>query len=229
MSNRVLIKTKLRNVTNGRKYATSIINEQELNRHFRNNDIETILQFHPDGLEKGVSNIDYLVVRTRQPYNTRSLFLKSHNNDSEDDISYVICIQSIFEKFDQHKQDLLHATEAYRNAINNEFRTAFLYANTRDVDGSRYGECGKCKQDVKACVDHYNTCFKSILDSFCLTHNITAGDTKIVWEDNTVVIQDFVFRNKWIDYHDDVVKYRILCKACNSSMGSYGYKPPAMQ
>ena len=53
------IKTKLRNITNGKKYATGIIKEQEINRHFRNEDLEAILQYHPNSIEKGVSNIDY--------------------------------------------------------------------------------------------------------------------------------------------------------------------------
>ena len=100
-----LIKSKLKNMTNGRKYVTGIIKEQKLNQHFRNEDLEAILQFHPNNIEKGVSNIDYLVVRIKQPYNDRSLFLKSHSNEAEDSISYVICIQSLFEKFDQKSKN----------------------------------------------------------------------------------------------------------------------------
>jgi hypothetical protein len=222
------IKTILKNLTNGQKYATNLIKEQELDTHFRHDELEAILQFHPDSIEKGVSNIDYLVVRTRQPYNTRSLFLKSHNNESEDDISYVICIQSMFNKLDQNKRDLFHITEAFQNAINNQNKINFLYANTRDVDGSRYGECSRCKQDVKACVDHYETSFKSILDTFCSTHKILISDVKVKWENNAFFIEDIAFRNKWIDYHDGLVQYRILCKSCNSSMGSYGYKTSQM-
>ena len=217
------IKTKLRNITNGKKYATGIIKEQEMNRHFRNEDLEAILQYHPNTIEKGVSNIDYLVVRLKQPYNDRSLYLKSHDNESEDSISYVICIQSMFDKFDQTRQDLLHKTGAFRNAIHNDYKTAFLYANTRDVDGCRYGECSRCKQDVKAVVDHYETSFKSILDSFCSTHNLTVAETKVVWEDNTPVIEDATIKTKWIGYHDNIVQYRILCRSCNSSLGCYGY------
>ena len=218
-----LIKSKLKNMTNGRKYVTGIIKEQKLNQHFRNEDLEAILQFHPNNIEKGVSNIDYLVVRIKQPYNDRSLFLKSHNNEAEDSISYVICIQSLFEKFDHKKQELLHITEAFRNAIHNDYKTAFLYANTREFNGSRYGECSRCKQDVKAEVDHYETPFKSILDSFCSAQNIIIAETKVVWPENTVAIEDTTIKNNWIEHHDGIVQYRILCRSCNGSMGSYGY------
>ncbi len=69
----ITIESKLINKTKGCKYATNIINEQVLNKHFRNIDIEEILQFHPESIKKGVSNIDYLVVRKRPPYNTMSL------------------------------------------------------------------------------------------------------------------------------------------------------------
>ena len=217
-----LIKTKLRNVTNGRKYVTSIIKEQEMNRHFRNEELEAILQYHPNCIEKGVSNIDYLVVRLNQQYKSRSLYLKSYDNDAEDSISYVTCIESMFDKFDQSKQDLIHIIEAFRNVIHNDYKTAFLYANTRDVDGSRYGECSRCKQDVKAEVDHYETPFKSILNSFCSAHNITIAETNVIWENNTPVIEDATIKNKWIEHHDKSVQYRILCRSCNSSMGSYG-------
>ena len=116
----------------------------------------------------------------------------------------------------------MHKTKAFRNALHNDYKTAFLYANTRDVDGSRYGECSRCKQDVKAEVDHYEMLFKSILDSFCSTHNITIAETKVVWLDNMPVIEDVSIKNKWIEHHDGIVQYRILCRSCNSSMGSYG-------
>ena len=217
-----LIKTKLRNVTNGRKYVTSIIQEQELNQHFRNEELEAILQYHPNCIEKGVSNIDYLAVRIKPPYKGRSLYLKSHDNDAEDSISYVNCIESMFDKFDQSKQDILHIIEAFCNAIHNHYKTAFLYTNTRDVDGSRYGECSRCKQDVKAEVDHYEMPFKSILNSFCSTYNVKIAKTNVIWENNTPVIEDVTIKNKWIDHHDKIVQYRILCRSCNSSMGSYG-------
>ncbi len=129
----------------------------------------------------------------------------------------------MFDKFDQDRQNLLHITEAFRNAIHNEHKIAFLYANTRNVDGCRYGECCRCKQDVKAEVDHYETPFKSILDSFCSTHNINVAEIKVVWENNMPVIENANIKNRWIEQHDNVVQYRILCKPCNSSMGSYGY------
>ena len=217
------IKTKLRNITNGKKYATGIIKEQKLNRHFRDEELEAILQYHPNSIEKGVKNIDYLAVRIKPPYKGRSLYLKSHDNDAEDSISYVTCIESMFDKFDQSKQDLLHKTKAFRNALHNDYKTAFLYTNTRDVDGSRYGECSRCKQDVKADVDHYETPFKSILNSFCSTYNITVAETKVECLENTPVIEDATIKNKWIEHHDKIVQYRILCRSCNSSMGSYGY------
>jgi hypothetical protein len=34
------------------------------------------------------------------------------------------------------------------------------------------------KKDVKACVDHYETSFKSILDTFCSVNNIIVSETK---------------------------------------------------
>jgi hypothetical protein len=218
------IKTKLKNLTNGRKYATSIIKEQELDVKFRHEELEAILQFHPDSIMKGVDNIDYLVVRIEQQYKSKCLFLKSHNNESEDDISYVLCIQSMFNKLDKTRQVLDHATKSFRNAIHNNYKIKFLYANTKAKNGSRHAECCRCKKDVKACVDHYETSFKSILDTFCSANNIIVSETEVKWENNVVDIVDIALRNKWIEYHDGLVQYRILCKSCNSSMGSYESK-----
>lgn len=217
-----LIKAKLKNISNGRKYVTSIINEQDLNLPFRNEELEYILLYHPENEYKCVNSIEYLVVRLNLQYKTRTLYIKSYNK-SEDDISYIICIQSIFNKFDQNKLNLLHIYDALRNAINNHNRLKFLRDNATYNNGY-YGICSKCNQYLKACVDHYLISFKYILDNFCSINNIIISEIKIKWVDNVIIIDDIALKDKWSEYHDSVAIYRILCRSCNSSLGSYDYK-----
>ena len=75
------LKTKLKNIQNGTKYITNIINiqelNQELNQEFKNEELELLLKNHPNIEEKGINELEYLKVKLISPYNTRGLYIKS--------------------------------------------------------------------------------------------------------------------------------------------------------
>ena len=68
------LKLKLVNLTKGIKYITSIIINKNVNIPFRDEEIELLLKQHPN--EKKITDIEYLVVRIRPPFNGKALYIK---------------------------------------------------------------------------------------------------------------------------------------------------------
>jgi hypothetical protein len=218
------LKLKLKNLTNGRKYITDIVKSQPEGVHFRHEEIELLLQYHPDHVEKGVGHIDYLVVRMRQPFNGKSLFIKSLDYDKEDDISYIMCIRELFGKLNRDTHVLAKVRMGFRDAVFNDNRNVFFNKNTKKVDGKYHGECVLCHIVSEAWIDHYGNPFKNILGTFLKSQSRTMSDVEVIeGHDNVISIVDEALKNQWILYHDSVVTYRILCRRCNTSMGSYGF------
>jgi hypothetical protein len=85
-----------------KKYITNIINKYCDNQKVNDIEIFELLQYHPTK-HINIENIDYLVVKIRKPFNTLALFYKYKNNESEDDISYVLCIKNLFGRYDRDK------------------------------------------------------------------------------------------------------------------------------
>ena len=75
------LKSKLKNVTNGKKYITNIIETYNDNEKINNTELLTLLQYHPTK-HINIENIDYLIAKIRSPYNTLALYYKYKNNDN---------------------------------------------------------------------------------------------------------------------------------------------------
>lgn len=84
------LKSKLKSVTNGRKYVTSLLKRYSEGDLVEDGEIMDLLAFHPTKkLDK--TNVEYLIMRRRKPYNTLALFYKYKTSPNIDDISYVSC------------------------------------------------------------------------------------------------------------------------------------------
>ena len=85
------LKSKLKNITNAKKYISNILQQYKENDIVNNQDVLELLSYHPT---KHISNdnIEYVKIKSRKPFNTQALFYKYKNGDIEDDISYVLCI-----------------------------------------------------------------------------------------------------------------------------------------
>jgi hypothetical protein len=67
------IKIKLKNITNGKKYITNIIEKYNNNEKINNIEILELLQYHPTK-HINIQNIDYLIIKTRKPFNNLALY-----------------------------------------------------------------------------------------------------------------------------------------------------------
>jgi len=182
-----------------------------------------LLRFHPTK-NIDVDRIEYLSVNLRKPYNKKALFYKYKNEKFMNDVSYVMCVKNLFEKFnyDKHK---------YKSDIKDALRTEVHFGMKKKfyLDNTIYdrGVCDICKRDTSNIeVDHCTKPYVRILDEFLKKENIDILSIDVFQErDNTWLLQDRMLAKRWVKFHDEEAKFRMLCRWCNSRMGSSGYIP----
>ena len=110
---------------------------------------------------------------------------------------------------------------ALRNAINGGKKGEFNEENKK-------GKCCICKSEGNMDVDHYGVSFQEIVDNFFIVNTFKYEDIRVFSNKKInnwyMELEDHLIRGKWINYHDDIAEYRLLCKKCNCSLGSSGYK-----
>jgi hypothetical protein len=194
------------------------------NDTIQNEEILDLLQYHPTK-HINKNNIEFVVLRKRKPYNTLALFYKYKTSEKVDDVSYVLCIQNIFGKYNRDSQYVADVLTAFRNESHIGTKKQYFLKNTTNSNGVFIGTCCHCNHSTNSITtDHHIVPFKQIFDSFIKEHNIVLSDVDIFEnDDNELRLTDTVLASKWLAYHDKDAKYRLLCKSCNSHFGSYGY------
>lgn len=214
------LKTKLKSVTNGRKYITSILRNYKEDEKVTHSEVLELIKFHPiKKIEK--TKIEYLIMRKRKPYNNLALFYKYKTSSKEDDISYISCLENLFGKYKPDKDHLRDVEKALRSEVHDGTKKQFWLSKQNS-------KCENCnsRSSSKMAVDHYPISFKEIWNLFFLEAKIDISTLQISENktDNTLILVDREIAAKWLAFHDERAKYRILCQSCNSSFGCYGYE-----
>lgn len=218
------LKKTLRNMTNGGKYISNKLKTKyvENEKIFNDKELFLLLSLHPNqNFENNTSNIQYLILRKRQPFNTVSLYCKCINYDNEYCISYKICLRVLFKKFDIHKNNLKFVSVGMRAAI-------FSSDKRKDFLKSRSDICFHCKAKVSSSnchIDHYQIPFVEIMNDFMSMKNMNLEDILVEEiSDGDIRMSDSKLEDEWVQYHDSKVIYKISCALCNMKNGSYGYR-----
>jgi len=209
----------LKNVTNGKRVIKSLLNEKEIGCPFDDKIIHDLMTFHPNGK---VNAPEYFVIRISPMYKQRTLYFKNKDAD-EDSVSYISCIENLLGKYKREKKEELEIIKTFRNATFDDYRRNFFSENTIDNIGiCSNPDCGqKCGQylETKLHIDHCDKSFKSILDDFISSNNINLLSVSIYWDGMNPHLTDNNLQINWQKYHNENVKYRILCGPCNCSFG----------
>jgi hypothetical protein len=222
------LKNELKNLTTGYKVITNLIKNKVIDLKFKDDaTLLSLLEYHPT---KTISktNIEYLVVRLRKPYNTPSLFYKMNFIGSiEDDVSYRLCIQVLFEKYDRKKRNKEDIMSALRSECHYGTKTKYFLKNTVKTNYISSGKCCACH--ITTCnitVDHFGTTYQNILDMFLEKNKHVKLELLEIFENdvnNELRLKDTALANEWLNFHDTIATYRLLCNSCNSQCGGYGY------
>ena len=218
------IKKTFKNLTNGTKHITTTITNQPINIPFRNEEIELLLKQHPN--KEKITDIEYLVVKIRPPYNKKSLYVKNITDDDEQDVSYKYCLKSLYGKYSKENNNRDRIIRAFRDTIGNSKKRKFFLETDYNIDdnGNYIGICENCKKTDKIHIDHYMHSFQQILDDFIQKQSITFSKLEVYENNNLYEFTDKKIAEDWINFHDEKAEYRVLCPSCNISLSSYGYK-----
>ena len=212
-------------MTTGKKYITNIIRKYNENEKVNDIEILELLQYHPTK-NINIDNIDYLIIRMRKPFNELALYYKYKNNNMEDDVSYILCIKNLFDKYDKDKNYEKDVMTAFRNESHIGSKKQYFISNTNIRNDLFYGICENCKIETNnITTDHFPIPYKEIFSKFIKLENISLLSKIEICENNVneIRIKNEGLSYKFRTFHDEHASYRLLCKSCNSHFGSYGY------
>ena len=207
------LKEQFETFNNGRKMITARLKNYNMYTRFNDELLENLLTHHPT---KKISNIEYLIIKPHEIYRNRTLYFKQSNQD-EDNVSYKLCIQNIFGQYSTEKNTKANKISSFRNSISNTKRAEF-YSNLKSKCCE---ECGKHHDHPH--IDHYKIPFKYILEQFLDQSNLQIQNIKTYYQNSQHHIEDKKIKHDFIDYHDSIVIYKLLCPECNIRNGTYGY------
>ena len=207
------LKELFESFNNGRKIITSRINNYEMYKNFNDELLENLLTNHPT---KSISNIEYLIIKPHKIFKTKTLYYKQPNKQ-EDNVSYKLCIQNIFGQYSTEKNTKTNKISSFRNSISNTKRKVFQ-SNLKN------NCCEQCDEYCdKPHIDHYKISFKQIFEQFLNLKKIKIEEVDTFYSSCLHHITDKTLKKDFIDYHDGLVTYKLLCPKCNTSNGTYGY------
>lgn len=214
------LKKIYKNFTTGTKMITEYLKTVEINSEFQNEDLKMILSLHPNNEKKGI-DMEYFMVKLNI-YNNRELNIKMKNKLIQS-VSYKLCLRYLYDK-PKISNDKLHRSNvlmSLRHAVWNGKRAEF-------VEGIVNGICCICNSEGNMDVDHYGVSFQEIVDNIFIVNSFKYEDIRVFSNKKInnwyMELEDPLICDKWVQYHDDIAEYRLLCKKCNCSLGSSGYK-----
>lgn len=213
----VPLRSVLKNVTNGKKTVKAWLDEYTINAQFTDDRIKQLLAYQPSGK---ANNVEYMVIR-KDEYNQRTLYFKNADSVDEDSISWNKCVENLFGRYNCTSADKKERLKAFRNAIHDVFQCEFKQSHT--VNG--VGVCTHCgascgsNTDRPLHVDHVDTSFNKLLQLFLESERVELAQVTIRQVGMEPYLSDSTMLDRWRDWHNSRVTYRILCKHCNESFG----------
>ena len=219
------LKKKLVNRSQANKFFSKIINNYKEGDDVLNEYIIELITYHPTKI-LNISNMKWLKMKKRPPYNTLALFYKDKKTFNIDDISWKLCIQNLFGKYDKSKEKLKDINSAFRNESHIGSKKNYHINNTIKINENFGGICKNCNiKTTNITTDHYPIPYKKIFEDFLNENDIQTLNDIEIFENSELVIRlkNTELASNWLEFHDCKATYRLLCRSCNSHFGSYGY------
>ena len=201
------------NLTQAHKRVSALVKAYKLNVAFQNEELAELVKHSPG---RRIKNPTGFMKAKRPPYNRPCLFALV--GERKVDFSWVKCLRNLYDMHDKAKVKRQRAIAAFR--VEAERCKSMVAAHERyDVGG-----CDCCGKICKLAVDHDGKPFAQIVDEFLASKELTLEEVVLEWNG---VAQGFRCRqlaSGWHKWHDANATLVGLCRSCNSSKGSGGYR-----
>jgi hypothetical protein len=201
------------NLTQAHKHVSALIKGCKLNILFQDDQLTELVKFSPG---RKFKILDGFMKAKRPPFNRPCLYAVVNNRPT--DFSWVKCLRNLYDKHDKDKAKRQRAIGAFRVEAD-KCRSMVLARERYDV-----GNCSCCDKCCKLAVDHDGKPFAQIVDEF-LAHKAMALESVVVsWNGLGNEFRCRLLAAEWHAWHDANAKLIGLCRSCNSSKGSGGYR-----
>ena len=208
------------NLTQAQKRVSAMLKAYKMNKLFENEQLLELVKHSPGRRIKADSIVGFMKAK-RPPYNRPCLFavVRSQSDTNRSvDFSWIKCLRNIFDKHDKSKVKRQRAIGAFR--VEAERCKSMVAAHERyDV-----GACDACGKICKLAVDHDGKPFALIVDEFLASKGLTLEGVVLEWNGVSHGFRCRVLAAEWHKWHDANATLVGLCRTCNSSKGSGGYR-----
>lgn len=234
-------------MASARRKVQDLLRPHRLNERFQSELLAQLMHHQPPSSRRvPVENIDAFVRMKRPPHNNICLFAIMRSGHTLD-VSWLRSVRNLYGRHDEEAEATRRVIAAFRNEIHTsspmmrEARARFTV-----------GPCGECGKRRKLAIDHAGTPFAQILDGFLISARADwlsfleaasrppPGDTDrspppfipsscigsiaLRWYNGAHILADRMLAKQWCDWHEARAQLVGLCKPCNSSKGSGGYR-----
>lgn len=201
-------------LTRARKHVSELLKKKAMDIPFQDENLRELLLHHP---RKKIKDFRYFARRSMPPY-FRPCLTVSLPDKTFATVSWTHCLQNLYGKNDPERNKRQRAVHAFREAIAESPRMA----EAREKFG--VGKCSGCGKRTKLHIDHDETPFAQLLDNFLESKGLKLNKVTIDFRTKPYSLMSKRLTADWIAYHDKHATLQGLCKICNSSKGSGGYR-----
>jgi len=166
---------------------------------------------------KKVKDVLYFSTKRMPPY-YRYCLTATRRNQTVEMVSWQKCVRKLYGKYDKEANARKRAIHAFREEISCSPK---MCAAREAVAGQR---CKGCDKKAKLAVDHDEIPFAQILDEFLEQEQRKLSETILDYTSKPHLLKSRALASKWVKWHDERAVLIGLCRTCNSSKGSGGYR-----
>ena len=205
-------------MTKAKKFVQDRLQQHRLNQRFKDPVLERLIRMHPTTKVK--EPIICFVKCKRPPYNTEALYTVISRGGFEHtiDVSWIKCVRNAYGKHSKAADKRTMALGALRNEAH---RGPAIQAARAKYN---VGPCATCSKQCKLAIDHVGKPFARIVDEFLELKGLTLQTIKTAFRYGERQLACKKLAAAWVEYHDAQAELVGLCRSCNSSKGSGGYR-----
>lgn len=200
--------------THARTFVSEFLKSKSLDIPFQHEELRELMVYHPG---RRVKDFVYFSKRCMPPYNKPCLTVLMPDKQTQV-VSWVHCLQKLYGKSNPERNKKLRALHAFREEI--ACSPKMMEAREKYASGS----CEVCKKKAKLDIDHSVKPFAQILDEFLEAKKLSLTKVSLDFRSRPYSLMSRKLASHWVQYHDDNATLAGLCKACNCSKGSGGYR-----
>jgi hypothetical protein len=202
-------------MTRARKHVAETLKKKALNIPFQDENIKALLQFHP---RRKIKDYAYLCMRKMPPYNKPCLTVTMTDHRIET-VSWTKCVEMLYGKANPERAKKQRVLQAFRDEI--ACSPKMCEARNKFSAAAR---CEGCDKLTKLHIDHDVKPFAMILDDFLESKKLQLLKVTLNFTAKPYMLMSRKLAREWEAYHDEQATLIGLCKECNSSKGSGGYR-----